>query len=322
MVTENLGLVPIRPHGVFLGEDAFKKEILQGLLAHSKRISCKWLYDEEGSRLFGEICKLPEYYLTRVENELLETIGKEKRPLAGTIVEYGSGSCEKVRPLLGGVKAYVAIDIAENTLIKAALALAQSYKGLQVLPVVGDIAKPIPLCSLQKPLPKPWVIFYAGSSIGNFSPQEACRLLGMMKGNLSSGDGILIGFDLQKPASILERAYDDPKGVTARFNKNLLKRIAKAFGVEIALESFKHLAHYNAREGRIEIHLECLKDQTWELCPGVLVRLQKGEKIHTENSYKYTLKGFKALLESAGFYPQKTWTDKSGLFAVVYADVP
>ena len=314
-------LKAVRLHEVASTGAPFKEDVVRGLLASPKSISCKWLYDEEGSRLFEEICKLPEYYLTRTENELLWSIGKERSPLAGTIIEYGSGHSEKVRALLEGVQAYVAIDIASVDLERAALSLSQDYPDLKVLALVADITKPLPLPSLLNSFPKPWVAFYAGSSIGNFSNEQSRFLLGLIRENLGPGDGLLIGIDLQKPDSILERAYDDAKGLTARFNKNLLNRIAKAFGIDISLESFKHVARYNATEGRMELFLECLEDQTWELGLGALVRLQKGEMIHTENSYKYTPEGFGALLESSGFRPQKTWTDSKDLFAVLYAKV-
>jgi len=264
----------------------FKQEIIEGLQHKPKRIAPKWFYDEEGSALFDQITALEEYYPTRTEISILQKIAIDWQEPIGTIIEYGSGNSEKVRLLLPKAKAYVAVDISGEHMHQACHKIACDFPKLAVTALCADYTQSLPLAELLKDCPQPWVVFYPGSSIGNFSKEEAVLILQHMRQSISKGDGLLIGVDLTKDKAILEKAYNDRQGITAQFNKHLLKRISQAFSIPVTLDDFQHTAFYNDKEQRIEMHLTCHKSQIWDL-DGIKIVIEQGESIHTENSYKY-----------------------------------
>jgi dimethylhistidine N-methyltransferase len=306
-------------------QEDFRSEILAGLQKPEKTLSPKFFYDERGMELFGEICELKEYYLTRAEMSLL----KEKaRAIAGfleedcVLIEYGCGNSEKIRLLLetaSGCKAYAAVDIAKAALLQLAAGLAQSYPELPIILMCADFLTrfELPLNgfgSLKK------VAFFPGSSIGNFDPPAAVAFLQTIAKEVGKRGALLIGVDLKKDESILHAAYNDAKGITSRFNKNILRRINRECGSDFDPSRFEHLAFYNALAGRIEMHLVSLEEQTVQL-DGVPIRFKKGETIHTENSYKYHREEFQELARRGGWEPLQCWTDPQGLMSLHFLRV-
>lgn len=302
-------------------EELFLADVLNGLNKQQKTLPCKWFYDEVGSALFEEITELPEYYLTRIETGLLESLKKElvtELPALSLIVEPGSGSSNKTRILLSSqpnLREYVPMDISAEFLVEAAAQLQQQFRHLQISPVVGDFThelKPIAVNDHADCL-----IFFPGSTIGNFDPVEAQKLLNNIRHIVDKPCWLLIGVDMTQDQSKLLAAYNDNLGITAKFNQNLLLRINHELGADFDLNQFYHQAVFNPNEHRIEMHLVSQANQVVEIA-GQRVCFKAGEYIHTENCYKYPRSKFEALLASAGWHIQRVWQDQTtsgfGLF--------
>lgn len=304
----------------------FRTEALAGLRRQPRILPCKFFYDEIGSRLFEQITTLPEYYLTRTEEAILAERADEIAALAGPggqIVEYGSGAIRKARILIEALDrpaGYVAVDISRDHLIQAAESLARDYPGLEVHAVCTDYTTDFAVPDPRDRIAARRLGFFPGSTIGNFEPEAATDFLAAAARTLGRTGAMVIGTDLQKDKEILEAAYDDAAGVTAAFNLHLLERINQELDGNFDLSGFKHVAIYNEAAARIEMHIESLADQSVEVA-GETFAFAKGERIHTENSHKYTVEGFRALATSAGFETKQTWTDEDDLFAIHYLAV-
>jgi dimethylhistidine N-methyltransferase len=299
---------------------SFLQDVVKGLSQPKKALPSRYFYDAIGSELFEKITSLPEYYPARVETALLRAhaadmvAGFGER---GLLVEFGSGSSTKTEFLLQTLPdcaAYAPIDVSCEALRGARARLAVRFPKLQVSPVVADF-------SMLRRLPshigeRSKTGFFPGSTIGNFTPAEAFRLLQRFRVLLQPRGHLLIGVDLQKDRGVLERAYNDSQGVTAAFNLNLLARINREISPVVDLEAFVHQAHYNEREGRIEMHLVSTRDQSFRI-GDFLISLKAGETIHTENSYKYTVAQFQGLARCAGWIPGRTWLDREKHFSVM-----
>lgn len=292
-------------------------EIIEGLRREPKAIPPKYFYDERGSRLFDEICRSPEYYATRTEIALLRRHMDEISEICGPdclLVELGSGSSIKVRLLLDSLRpsAYMPIDISRDYLFATANRLAEDCPWLDVHATCMDYTQQLDL-PFDPGLRK--VLFFPGSSIGNFEPTDARRLLGMISRKMSIGDVLIVGVDLKKDTEILNAAYNDAQGITAAFNKNVLLHINNKLGANFNPDNFSHVAFYNEQAGRIEMHLESLLDQI-AVVAGRPTHIKGGERIHTENSYKYSVDEFTMMGEEAGMQHVKTWTDARRLFSI------
>lgn len=298
-------------------------EILEGLSRPQKMLAPKFFYDERGSRLFDRITALPEYYPTATELGIMrENIGEIVKLIGpqASLIEFGSGSSVKTRLLLEHMiepAAYVPVDISRDHLLAAAETLAAEFPGIEVLPVAADFMQPFGLPD-PRVMPVKNVVYFPGSTIGNFRPEEAHRLLTVMHRAAAEGGALLIGVDLQKDTAVLERAYNDSEGVTARFNLNVLERLNREFGADFDLERFEHLAFYDCERGRIEMHLKSLADQTVTLA-GHRFSFHRGETLHTENSHKYTFDGFRDMAARAGFTVHTVWADARDWFSVQYS---
>jgi dimethylhistidine N-methyltransferase len=298
----------------------FRDAVLAGLSQPQKAIPCKFFYDLEGSRLFEAICNTPEYYPTRTELAILAEAAPTIARLVGpgrAIVEFGSGAGIKIRTLLDALEApaaYVPVDISRAHLVAAAEALAADYPGLHVAPVCADYTKPFVLPAVGNARP-PWLGFFPGSTIGNFSPPQAAGFLSQVRRLLGEGGMMLVGVDLKKDVAALEAAYNDAAGVTAAFNLNLLARIDRELGGDFRHAEFRHSAIYDPVQGRIEMHLVSAKDQTVRVA-GQHFHFRPDETIHTENSYKYALDQFRGLAQSAGWQSAEVWTDPNRLFSL------
>ncbi len=305
--------------------DAFLAELLCGLSQRPKSIAAKFFYDEVGSQLFDEICCLEEYYPTRTEMGILQEKVTEICTLFGPkcrLVEFGSGSSAKTRILLDhlhGPITYVPVDIALEQLLECSARLAGVYPELCITPVCADFTTAFSLPEVPSPVRRT-VAFFSGSTIGNLEPAEAEKFLRKVSLLCGVDGGLLIGVDLKKDRFTLERAYNDARGVTARFNLNLLTRINRSFGAGIRPDKFQHHAFYNEEFGRIEMHLVSLVKQTIQL-NGTTVFFQEGEHIVTEHSYKYTVDEFAKLAERSGWAVKGLWTDEANLFSVHYLAV-
>lgn len=298
--------------------DEFRAAVLAGLGRKQKEIPAKFFYDAEGSCLFERICELDEYYPTRTDIAVLREHAGEMlaglTPGRAVLVEFGSGASVKVRLLLDALEpaCYVPIDISGEHLHAAAEQLAQDYPDLPILPVCADFTRPF---GMPPSLPEgPRLGFFPGSTIGNFHPAEAVRILSGFAHRLGPDGRLLIGVDLKKDPRVLHAAYNDAAGVTAAFNMNLLVRINRELGGTFGLDAFRHEAFYNADAGRIEMHLVSLRNQTVRLS-GRAFAFAAGETIHTENSYKYSIDEFVALAATAGYRPIGVWTDPARLFS-------
>lgn len=307
------------------GNSAFAHDLLQAFSRRPRSISPKYFYDAAGSQLFDRICELPEYYPTRTELRILARHAAEMGALAGPraeIVEFGAGSLRKVRLLLDAFARparYLPIDISADHLAAAALALRHDYPGLDVQPVAADYTQRL---LLPAPLPGAGqrVGFFPGSTLGNFNPAEALQFL-KTAAQVLRGGALLLGADLVKEPAVLHAAYNDAQGVTAAFNLNLLARANRELDADFALEQFAHHAFYNAPELRIEMHLVSRRRQRFGIC-GRRFELDEGETLHTENSYKFTIDGLRALAQRAGFSPGPVWTDPDRLFSVHWLHAP
>ncbi len=303
----------------------FRADVLRGLRRPHKRLPCKYFYDEAGSHLFDRICELPEYYPTRTE---LAILGRHAPAMAGrlgpgcAVIEYGSGSGNKTRRLLDALErpaAYLPVDLAREHLTASARALAAAYPGLAVRPVCADFTRPFALPQ-DLPAAARRVVYFPGSTIGNFGPRAARRLLHGMARLVGPAGAALIGVDLKKDPRVLEAAYDDAAGVTAAFNRNLLVRINRELGGDFRPERFDHHALYDPTYGRVEMHLISRRRQVVKVA-GERVEFAEGEAIRTECSYKYTVRGFQALAAEAGLRAQQVWTDAGRQFSVQYLTV-
>ena len=302
--------------------DSFYDEVVRGLSQDEKTLPCKFFYDERGSQLFDEICALPEYYPTRTEAAIMREFGPAMAAALGPyvgLVEYGSGSSTKTRLLLDHLPcpaAYVPMDISREHLMRSAEGLAAAYPHIEVLPVCADYTQPFSLPTGSRPAART-VVYFPGSTIGNFHPPQAERFLTNMAQVAGPNGGLLIGVDLRKSPAILEPAYNDRQGVTAEFNRNLLRRVNRELGGDFDLEQWEHYAFYNAAAGRIEMHLLSLQDQTVQI-GGVRFEFAQDETLWTECSYKYSLEGFAARAGRAGWQVAQVWTDAEQHFSVQY----
>ncbi|USX18932.1 L-histidine N(alpha)-methyltransferase [Oxalobacteraceae bacterium OTU3REALA1] len=308
-----------RPHG----SDAVIAEISAGLLAPDANTSPKYLYDGLGSKLFEAICELPEYYPTRTEAGIFAAHGADMARDIGTgtsLIDLGAGNCAKAAglfPLLQPAQ-YVPVDISRDFLLDAVSRLQQRFPEIEMTPLGLDFSSGFALPDSVRHRRR--LFFYPGSSIGNFSPEQAKVFLRGLHANAGDDGGLLIGVDLIKDSAVLDAAYDDAIGVTAAFNLNMLRHVNHLIGADFDVRQWRHLAFFNHEESRIEMHLEARSALTvhWQ---GGERRFAQGERIHTEDSYKYTRQSFVGLLEQSGFATTRVWTDPAGWFAVIHARV-
>ncbi|WP_027172383.1 L-histidine N(alpha)-methyltransferase [Methylobacterium sp. 10] len=300
-------------------EQQFLDDIVVGLSAAQKFIPAKYFYDEIGSDLFEAITQQPEYYPTRTEISILDASGPDIAsllPPRANLVEFGSGSTVKVRRLLvhlTDLAAYVPVDVSESFLRSEAETLSRDFPHLSIQPVAADFTRPF---TLPDGLSDGAVAgFFPGSTIGNFEPPQAAHLLAHFGRVLGRGASLIVGVDLVKDKAVLDAAYDDAAGVTAGFNLNLLDRINRELGADFDRSSFAHRAYFASEASRIEMHLVSLRTQDVSFADRRF-SFSKGETIHTENSYKYTIDGFRDLATQAGWKVAKSWTDAERLFSV------
>ena len=297
-------------------------ELIEGLDQEEKSISPKYFYDEHGSQLFDQITRLPEYYITETEigimlgnvDEIVALVGAQ-----ASLIEFGSGSSLKTRVLLehlDKLAVYVPVDISEEHLLASAQQIGDEFPDIEVLPVVADFTKNF---DLPHPalMPLRNIVYFPGSTIGNFRRDAALDLLKVMRHEAKDSGALLIGVDLQKDPDIIESAYNDSEGVTAAFNVNILRHLNRDYGADFDLDNFSHDARYDPDEGRVVIRLVSGKDQVAQL-GGRSIDIADGEAILTEYSHKYTLEGFAGMAEEAGFRVEKVWTDTNKLFSVQY----
>jgi dimethylhistidine N-methyltransferase len=297
-------------------------DVIAGLRDTPKHVSPMYFYDARGSELFDRICELPEYYPTRTETRILEQHGDDIARCIGAdalLVEFGSGSSMKTRLLLDRLPtlaAYVPVDISRSHLLKAAQGISASYPDLEVMPVCGDFTRPFTVPTPRRRAART-VVFFPGSTIGNFDMPAALDLLRVMRQVAGTGGGLVIGTDLVKDPRVLLRAYDDAAGVTAAFNLNLLRRLNTEMNGDFDVARFRHRAVWNERESRIEMHLVSQRGQTATL-GGETIEFAPGEHIVTEHCHKYTAEGFATLAARAGWKSRAHWLDDRGYFSVNY----
>ena len=300
----------------------FRADVLAGLAEPVPAIPARWLYDRRGSELFDQITRLPSYYPTRTETALLERIMPEIDSFSAddcAVVELGSGSSTKTPLLLRGInpKAYVPVDISGDYLRESAARVDADFPGVEVYPVEADFTRPFALPPQIAGLPK--LGFFPGSTIGNFVPRSATDLLRHFRDILGTGARLLIGMDRVKPVERLLAAYDEPEGITAEFNLNLLHRINRELGADIPVDAFRHEARWNDILSRIEMHLVANRAAAFSI-DGHAFEFAKGASIHTENSHKYGPRGGRVLLLAGGWTPLAEWSDEAGDFALVLAE--
>jgi L-histidine Nalpha-methyltransferase len=304
------------------------EEVLKGLSAISKRLPPKLFYDAEGSRLFDRITETEEYYPTRTERGIFESFVGEMAEQAGnhlTLVELGAGSARKTRLLIEAVLRrqlrldFYPVDVSPAALREAVASLNGDYANLHIEPITADYSHHLPQL---RDLPGRKLALFLGSTIGNFEPEEAVEFLVRVRQSLAPGDAILIGFDMKKDEATLHAAYNDRQGVTEAFNKNVLARINRELGGQFDLDSFAHVAFWNQRRSRIEMHLESRVEQrVWVNDLRRAFHFSRGERIHTENSYKFTPETIATLLCRSGLRVEKTWMDQNEWFSEVLARV-
>ncbi|MCS7081188.1 MAG: L-histidine N(alpha)-methyltransferase [Chloracidobacterium sp.] len=305
---------------------AFREEVLAGLRQPYKAIPAKFFYDRRGSALFDEICQLEEYYLTRTEIALLEQHAAEIAALVGDealLIEYGSGSGRKIRILLDHLPtlaAYVPVDISKEHLLAAATELAQAYPFLRVTPVCADYTQEMDFPDFEEFPYRRRVVFFPGSTIGNFTPAAAEAFLRHAAEVAGHNGALLIGVDLKKDPVVIDAAYNDSRGVTAEFNLNLLRRINIELNADFDLRLFQHRAFYDPMHGRVEMHLVSTQAQTVHIGDETFT-FAEGETIHTEDSYKYDLEAFQAMAARAGWSVGAAWQDERRYFAVCFFTV-
>ena len=299
-----------------------EQEIVAGLSKPQKTISPKFFYDAKGSKLFEEICRQPEYYPTRTELGIMcrhiEQIADLIGPRA-SIIEFGSGSSLKTRFLLRELNkpaAYVPVDISREHLAQTTESLSAEFPEIEVLPICADFTQPFELPT-PRTTPETNIVFFPGSTIGNFSVHDAIDLMRVMRTEAKDDGALLIGFDLEKSKEIIEPAYNDAAGVTAEFNLNLLTRFNRDYGANFELDAFEHEAVYDENRRRIEMRLISLHKQEVHIA-GSRIELDADEYIVTEHSHKYSPERFNDMARQAGFETCKTWRDKNNLFSVQY----
>ncbi len=304
-----------------LASPAIVEELGAGLAAGAAAMSPKFLYDALGSKLFEAICELPEYYPTRTEAAIVERHGAEIARAIGpgtTLIDLGAGNCAKAArlfPLLHPAQ-YVAIDISADFLRESIERLQQRFSHIEMTGLGLDFSTRLDLPGSVRPEKR--LFFYPGSSIGNFTPDDACAFLRRARSSCDLDGGLLIGIDLVKPAAVLDTAYDDAIGVTAAFNLNVLRHVNRLIGADFDVRQWRHLGFFNPEQSRVEMHLEAREALTvrWE---GGQRDFAEGERIHTENSYKYRQSAAVALLGKAGFQAAHVWVDPNEWFAFIYA---
>jgi dimethylhistidine N-methyltransferase len=316
VIVEGAGVGPEQE----VGADAFAEDVVRGLSSTPKSTPPKWLYDARGSALYELLSDQPEYYPPRIETVLLERHAEDLSDAIGPdalVFEYGAGNARKTALLLEALRrpaAYVPVDISREPLLAATEALGARFPRLPVRPVVADFTGPLalPLAGLPG---RRRVAFFPGSTIGNFDPPDAVALLRRMARDAGLGGLLCIGVDLPKEEAVLVAAYDDARGVTAAFDRNLLARMNRELGGDARLSAFQHRALWNARLSRVEMHLESLEPQLLHVA-GRTFRFEQGETIHTESAYKWEPRAFDALAAIAGWTPEAAWTDDRAWFAV------
>jgi dimethylhistidine N-methyltransferase len=313
MMQSNLTFHDFKPAMASLHE-----AVLAGLSREPKSIDPKFLYDRRGSKLFDQICEQPEYYPTAVERDMLSRIAVEVAEWTGqnrTLIEPGAGNAAKVRLLLDALRpsTYIPIDISYEYLRTAAGKLAEEFPWLTVHAVCADYTRSLPVPYISPDGPR--LVFFPGSSIGNFEYTDAGRFLAMVRGTTGDDGMLLIGVDTKKDVSVLNAAYNDDAGITARFNLNLLHRLRNELGIECDPDKFYHKAFYNPGSGRVEMHLVSKQKQTLRV-NGRSFNLEAGESLHTENSYKYSPREFIRLASAAKFRLIRYWLDEDKLFAI------
>ena len=305
-------------------EQKFLADVLEGLSGSPKCLPCKYFYDERGSRLFEQICELDEYYITRTELSIMENSVHEMARAIGPgadVLEFGSGAGNKIRLLLEALdspRSYTPMDISGEILFQSSGRLRASFPGLIVSPILADYTEAFPaLEEFSAGAADRRLVYFPGSTLGNFNQQEAAMFLSRIAALLAPGGGLLIGLDLIKSEAVFNLAYDDPGGVTTEFNRNLLHRINKELGAECNPDYFSHRAVYNHTLDRVEMYLVSDRDQVITI-NGTSFKFARDEAIHTENSHKYSPHGFTSLAESCGFELRRYWTDEREYFAVFY----
>lgn len=322
-ISRRLEIAPEHLRSSAAATEAVIAEIGAGLLAGQAQTSPKYLYDALGSKLFESICELPEYYPTRTEAAIFQQHGAAIAHAVGagaTLIDLGAGNCAKAAklfPLLHPAQ-YVAVDISYDFLSESISRLQQRFPHIEMTGLGLDFSSSLDLPDTVRQDQR--LFFYPGSSIGNFSPEQAIAFLKRLRANSQSDGGLLIGVDLIKPDALLDAAYDDALGVTAAFNLNLLRHLNHLMGSNFNVRQWQHRGFFNAELGRVEMHLEarCDLSVTWQ---GGQRHFVRGETIHTESSYKYTQAAFLGLLEQAGFQASEIWTDPAPWFAVIHARV-
>jgi L-histidine Nalpha-methyltransferase len=298
---------------------AFARDVVAGLSRAQKSIPPKYFYDERGSQLFEAITRTPEYYPTRTELSILEQHGRaiaQHIPAGAALVEFGSGSSAKIRALLRALdklQVYVPVDISPEFLAAEAESLREDFPQLAVLPVAADFTRPFALPPAA--VKRPRAGFFPGSTIGNFEPRDAGKFLRHAANVLGRGSVFIVGVDLVKDERVLHAAYNDEAGVTGEFNLNLLSRMNRELDADFDLASFEHRAFFNARQSRIEMHLQSKRGHHVTVS-GRGFDFAEGETIHTECSYKYTAESFAALAVNHGWAVADCWTDADGLFSI------
>ncbi len=311
----SMGLQDLSPQ-----REVFRAEVLAGLRSARKQLPCKYFYDERGSSLFEQICDLPEYYLTRSEFSILQRYARDISGVLGEgclLVEFGSGSSLKTRMVLDHLSdpvGYVPIDISRSALVEASKGLRGRYRGLKVAPMCADYTTQLTLPRIEA---RKNVVFFPGSTIGNFEPADATRFLRRARQMAGPGSGLLIGVDLKKHPRVLHAAYNDAAGVTAKFNLNLLERIDRELCGNFGAGRFGHYAYYNPRLGRIEMHLISMREQEVRI-GDQRIGFKEGESVFTESSYKYTIADFEQMAGEAGYRLERTWLDERRWFSVQY----
>jgi dimethylhistidine N-methyltransferase len=314
-VSPAVSFVDLRP-----ATGSFLEDVLAGLGASPKALSPKYFYDARGCELFEAICELPEYYPTRTELALMRDCAADMAAQLGgdvLLIEFGSGASVKTETLLRTLRpaAYVPVDIAAEALRASTARLAADFTQLPIIAVCADYLQPLRVPELARVRASRRVIYFPGSTIGNLTPEEALTFLERARSLAGAQGAMLVGVDLKKDPGLLHAAYNDAQGVTAAFNLNLLRRINRELAADFDLAAFRHVAFYDAAAGRIEMHLESLQVQTVTV-GGHSFAFDAGERLHTENSCKYSVGEFRRLAQAAGFRPERVWVDADRLFAV------
>jgi dimethylhistidine N-methyltransferase len=301
-------------------EQGFADDIVAGLSRRPKELPPKYFYDAEGCALFEAICALPEYYLTRAELDLMARHAAEIAAFLGPdceLIEFGSGTSRKTRLLIEAARPrrYTSIDIAREQLRATAAALAEEYPNLEICAVCADFTRPLDLPRRHEAAVARRAAYFPGSTVGNFTRRETAEFLNGVRRLVGAGGALVIGVDLKKDPALLHAAYNDGQGVTARFNLNLLTHINRAAGADFDLTGFEHAAFYDEADGRIEMHLRSLREQTVHVAGRTFI-FARGELLRTEISCKYSVEEFQALANRAGFRSERVWFDQAELFAV------